>query len=302
MTEKYLVPLQFEAPSIPIVGLIAGRQDKGVGFCQLSSTAHFGVRTSEIAGGPGAGNYKIAIALRGRVVVSQYERRVCLRPGEIAVYDTSDEYSVGSLLPFGAFIALVPRAALDVRADRVTAVSATALGGPRRVMARELLLSAARHGEGLDSALHEVSELVRSSPAAVTGRSQSDQQLLSRAIKVVGDKLADHRLGPDYLAGVLGTSRRRLYQLFDSELGPIAEYIRSERMRLARTLLSSASWSDAPISHIAAECGVPDQAHFSRLFTRAHGQAPRQFRVAETTVRVNQMSQGVTAPSTVSGT
>lgn len=281
MTEEFLVPLRLEPVQNPISGVIAGRRSSKVGFCRLAASAHRGVRTKEAAGGIGAGHYKIAIAREGRVSVSQYDRRVTLRPGEMTVYDTSDECSVGSIAPFGVPIALIPRNALGVKEHRLAAVSASAFAGPSSIAARNLLLAAARGDGSLGRALEAIDELIKSAQPASTGRARSDAELLERAIALIENGLADNRLGPDHLAAALGVSRRRIYQVFDREVGPIALYIRTKRMELARTLLASPDWVDASIGQIALECGVADQAHFSRLFARAHGQSPRAFRALE---------------------
>jgi AraC-like DNA-binding protein len=38
--------------------------------------------------------------------------------------------------------------------------------------------------------------------------------------------------------------------------------------------------TDAPLSQIALDCGLADQAHFSRLFRRFVGESPRSWRRA----------------------
>lgn len=301
MTEEFLVPLRLESFHNPIAGVIAGRRSGGVGFCTLSASAHRGVRTREAADGVGSEHYKIAIALEGRVSVSQYGRRVTLRPGEMTVYDTSDEYSVGSIAPFGVLIVLVHRDALRVKESQLASVSATAFTDGPSATARKQLLAAARGDGHIDQALDAIDELIRVTPPARTTEPHSDTEILERAITFIENDITDRRLGPDHLAAVLGVSRRRLYQVFDREIGPIARYIRTKRMERARTLLSSPDWADAPIREIALECGIADQAHFSRLFASAHGRGPRDFRATGALDHAIG-AQDTTAPSTVSET
>jgi len=55
------------------------------------------------------------------------------------------------------------------------------------------------------------------------------------------------------------------------------EYVIRRRMERAQGLMLS---TDAPLSQIALECGLADQAHFSRLFRRIVGESPRAWRRA----------------------
>jgi transcriptional regulator GlxA family with amidase domain len=77
---------------------------------------------------------------------------------------------------------------------------------------------------------------------------------------------------------VLGVSRRYLYDLFAADIGPVAHYTRTVRLERARDLLGSAADSGRSVADIAVECGLPDPAHFSRLFRRAYGVPPAAYR------------------------
>ena len=282
MTSEFLVPLNIETFDNPIAGIISGRRSGRVGYCRLSATAHLGKRSQEFASGLGSGHHKIAIALHGRVSVSQYGRKVTLRPGEMTIYSTSDEYSVGSIAPFGVFIALIPDGVLNLGTNRLAEISCAAIPGELSVWARDLLVSSARGTGTLAPALAAVETVLRTAPAWKRATLHSDAHVLELAVDLIEKRIADRRLSPDFLAAVLGVSRRSLYQIFDLEVGPIAGFIRSKRMERARTLLALPDRVDVPISEIALECGFPDQGHFSRLFAKAYHQSPRYFRAAET--------------------
>lgn len=128
-TAQFLVPLRIDASGASITGIIGTRRLGAASLCRVRASPHRGIRTRDLAGGVGAGNYKIALALNGRVRVAQHGRQVLLEPGQLAVYDTSEEYSVGSEVPFDLLIALVPCGAVDLTRDRIAAVAATRLGG-----------------------------------------------------------------------------------------------------------------------------------------------------------------------------
>jgi len=60
------------------------------------------------------------------------------------------------------------------------------------------------------------------------------------------------------------------------------EYIIRRRMERAQGLMLS---TDAPLSQIAFECGLADQAHFTRLFRRVVGETPAAWRRARANPR-----------------
>jgi AraC family transcriptional regulator len=54
-----------------------------------------------------------------------------------------------------------------------------------------------------------------------------------------------------------------------------AKYVLQQRMRAAQRLMLT---TEHPLSRIALECGLYDQAHFSRVFRRVVGQSPQLWR------------------------
>ena len=55
----------------------------------------------------------------------------------------------------------------------------------------------------------------------------------------------------------------------------VQEWIIERRMAEARGLLDE---TDLPIAEVARRVGVSDPGYFSRLFSRAHGTSPREWR------------------------
>lgn len=68
------------------------------------------------------------------------------------------------------------------------------------------------------------------------------------------------------------------------------EYIIRRRIERAQGLMLS---TDAPLSQIALECGLADQAHFSRLFRKTVGQTPRAWRRARVSPAARDFPHGV---------
>lgn len=80
------------------------------------------------------------------------------------------------------------------------------------------------------------------------------------------------------LATVVRLSPCHFSRVFRNSFGcsPL-EYVTRRRMEHAQGLMLS---TDAPLSQIALDCGLADQAHFSRLFRRFVGETPRSWRRA----------------------
>lgn len=278
-TARFLVPMRIRAAGRSIAGVISARQVGGTSFCRLSATPHTAVRDGDLVPGPGAGHYKVAIGLHGRSTVTQHGRRVSLRPGDVTVYDTSEGYGVLGDVPFGLLVALVPQDALDLTRDRVAAVSATRLDGELASVARSRLLAlAAGQGDAaaVEQAMAAVGRLVRAAPPVRLPGRRDGAELLARAKEVLAARLEDPSLTPDHLAALLGVSRRSLYDLFAADVGPVARYVRTLRLERARDLLLAPG--SRSVADVAVACGLPDAAHFSRLFRREYGVPPVRYR------------------------
>ncbi len=78
------------------------------------------------------------------------------------------------------------------------------------------------------------------------------------------------------LAALTRLSPCHFSRVFRSSFGcsPL-EYVTRRRVERAQGLMLS---TDAPLSQIALDCGMSDQAHFSRLFRRFVGETPRSWR------------------------
>lgn len=59
------------------------------------------------------------------------------------------------------------------------------------------------------------------------------------------------------------------------------EYVTRRRMERAQGLMLA---TDVPLAQIALDCGLADQAHFSRLFRKVVGECPRAWRRARVNV------------------
>lgn len=93
--------------------------------------------------------------------------------------------------------------------------------------------------------------------------------------------LADPGLSPQAIADALHISRHTLYAALPPGEGGCATRIRRQRLALAHQMLSQPGQLLA-IAQIGAQVGLPNPAHFSRIFRAHYGVSPRDVRSAVT--------------------
>lgn len=184
----------------------------------------------------------------------------------------------------------VPRALLstsNAAIERIVARQRLNITPTFGALVRPMLLGAAGNLPVLGTGRAE--DLARLWLSAVTMlvRSLSDRDIagaeLAPARRVLAERfieahLGDPHLDPDAVAAALHVSRRTLYQSFAADGPGVAATIREHRLRRADALLRDPHQRHRPISEIAAEVGLPDGAHFSRLFRATYGLTPREVR------------------------
>jgi AraC family transcriptional regulator len=88
----------------------------------------------------------------------------------------------------------------------------------------------------------------------------------------------DRPIRNEDLAALVRLNPSHFGRAFRNSFGePPHEYLIRRRVERAQGLMLS---SDAPLSEIALDCGLADQAHLSRLFRRLVGETPRAWRRA----------------------
>ena len=89
--------------------------------------------------------------------------------------------------------------------------------------------------------------------------------------------LADPQPSPAKIAEAVHVSRRTLYAALSPDEEGIAAEIRRQRLERARAMLHDPS-ERRSIAEIAAAVGLPNAAHFSRIFRVRYGVSPRELR------------------------
>jgi AraC-like DNA-binding protein len=287
-----LGPLDFRSdPDVPLSGEIeAGHLGPvNVGGVQ-TSTPHSVHRTPGLIRRGSAELYRVVLAMSGNPRLEQDGRAAQLRPGEFAIYDFARPYELAydsavQLAVFGFprdLLALPPDSAGQVTAVPIAADGTGALAS--HVLRRVALdletyrpASAARLAPVLmDLVTTAVAE--RAGQAELLPAESRERTLLLRIHAFIEQHLGEADLSPGIVAAAHHVSVRYLHRLFEAQDTTVAAWIRRRRLERCRRDLADPAFGAVPVSAVAARWGIADPAHFSRLFRRAYGLPPAEYR------------------------
>jgi DNA-binding response OmpR family regulator len=121
----------------------------------------------------------------------------------------------------------------------------------------------------------ELSRRLGEAPRVTASQTEGYSSLVASATALLLENLAQPP-SPEMLATKLGTNEKRLNEAFHDAFSlPVFAWLREQRLRLARQLLSQ---TDTPIADIAAHCGYSSPANFATAFKERFECTPRNFR------------------------
>jgi AraC-like DNA-binding protein len=235
--------------------------------------------------------YKFGLQVSGNCVIEQNGRQAHLRPGDLAIYDTSRPYRLRCGDDFRMTIAMFPRSLVRLPENHITDLTAVRLAGDSGLAS---LIAPLMRGLSADLsptcpviASHlgdAVIDLVTAAFAQqmqrhlVTDAEAGHRSLVTRAAKFIDDHLADADLCSKTIAEAHFVSVRLLQKSFESAGISVSSLIRERRLERCRRDLADPLCRHVSIAHIGHRWGFPDAAHFSRLFRSVYGASPREFR------------------------
>jgi AraC-like DNA-binding protein len=105
-----------------------------------------------------------------------------------------------------------------------------------------------------------------------------ERTLLLRIHAFIEEHLGETELSPGIVAAAHHVSLRYLHRLFEAQDTTVAGWIRRRRLERCRRDLADPAFRAVPVAAVAARWGLPDSAHFSRLFRRTYGLPPAEYR------------------------
>ena len=98
---------------------------------------------------------------------------------------------------------------------------------------------------------------------------------LRRVLQFINENL-DRSITVEDIAAIARQSESHFHRSFKRSLGTTVHlYVMSRRIEMAQQLMINTS---EPLSKIALACGMCDQSHLTRWFTRLSGESPNQWR------------------------
>jgi AraC-like DNA-binding protein len=287
-----LGPLDMRSdPDTPLSGEISVGQLGAVRVGKVrTETPHSVHRTPGLIRRDSPENYRMVLGMAGTHRLVQDGRVALLRAGELAIYDFGRPYELDYRSAVQLAVFTFPRALLPFGAEDVGALTATPISGGHGTgailpallgrIAADLDSFPAASAARLSTVVLDVITAVlaeRLDGGLVAPESQG-RALLLRIHAFIEQHLADPDLSPAVIAAAHHVSVRYLHRLFALDNVTVAGWIRQRRLERCRTDLTDPVLRTLPVSAIAARRGLPDPAHFSRLFRGAYGLPPGDYR------------------------
>ncbi len=245
-------------------------------------------RPQDVDRAPGDGYY-VNLQVAGSGLVAQGGRVATLRPGDLALVDTTAPFTLAFDRDFAQLSLHVPKPLLDRELSAPLVTATTVAAGPGVNAALRSALHALQQGDlpahvaarlavhagGLLAlALEHAAAAAERPPSADPAR----RSLLDLALADIDARLASPDLTPGSTARRLGISVRRLHGLFAGQERSYAREVRWRRLALAHRRLLDPGWDHLRVIDIAVETGFPDVTHFHRVFRRRYGCTPAEVR------------------------
>lgn len=287
--DAYL-PIRCETP-VPraFTGRIALDRFSTLDISQVSGSAqHVSRHRHDIARNSEA-HFMLSVQLSHTANIRQGGRTALLRPGDFALYSTSEPYDIECPDGVDQLILKFPQDALLHRvpqADMLTGLRIGAgdgIGGMISTQIRQCATSIASQPDVVQRHLQDmlmdlVSTGLSTLPDVSYELSRPKKMLLARARAAIRLHLRDDALDRQFLADRMGMSARNLGRVFEAEGLSIAASIRQARLEAIADDLIDPRMMGATISQIAMKWGITNFQHLSKLFKQTYGVTPRDYR------------------------
>lgn len=212
-----------------------------------------------------------------------------LGPGDYVLSTTDTPYTLGHVGDFALFSLRFPQSFIDVPERLLRPLMGKTLSS-RDGFGKHLapfVSSVARDGELLSGpagprVARNLIDLLGTGVAELLERTERERDrpvpLLSLVTEYIERNLADPALSASAVAAGCYISPRYLQALFHDQGTTVTDWIRARRLALCQRDLADPALRDVAISEIARRRGYPDPTYFARLFRRAHGESPREWR------------------------
>ena len=290
LVAESFVPLAAQTADVDgFRGQMRSRVLDRMSIVEVTATSHEVHRTPALIARAHERYFKLNLQLEGTGLLVQDNREAVLRPGDLAIYDTSRPYTLTFEEQARMMVVMFPCDALALPADYVGQLAAVRMAGSAglsgivgqfiRQLSENLDVLSGPSGSRLAAnALDLVSTMLHAEMDIAPDR-MKPQALLAVSIReYIEANLADPLLSPATIAAAHFISTRHLHNVFHESGTTVASWIRSQRLEGARRDLRDPLHAGKSVGAVAAHWGFLDAAHFSRTFRDAFGVPPSDWR------------------------
>lgn len=234
-------------------------------------------------------NYLGVVLLSGSYLLEQNGREVFLKPGDMTIYDTTQQHRIHCPRSFSKLLVSIPRTMLRSRLAGVEHCTALRIPGNQGVglVTANLIHTTAKQAATLNpneftAMADNFLDLFTLSLSSV--RPQSYTLSRSRSLSLAQVKgfverhLTDSTLDTPKVVIGTGLSARYINDLFRDDNTSLMRYVWHRRLVHCHQDMLSPLHNGHTISEIALRWGFNDLSHFSRAFRQCFGCAPRELR------------------------
>ncbi|MFC5833936.1 helix-turn-helix domain-containing protein [Nonomuraea insulae] len=289
---RMFVPL--EARSDHVDGFRGDIDAISIGDLRVSTVVadrHVVLRTPALVRRSDPEYFKVGVQLSGGSRLAQDGRQSALAPGDLAIYDTTRPYELTFDDRFAMLVLMFPRRRLRIRPQDVARLTARRVSGSQgmgALVSRFLTDMAGRLHQPSTQVSAPLEEAVLDLLAATFAEQLEflaelppethRRALLLKIHAFVEERLGDTELSPSMIAQAHHISLRYLHKLYEAEGTSVAVWIRQRRLERCHRDLTDPALRHLSINTIASRWGMPDAAHFSKIFKAAYGTCPRDLR------------------------
>jgi AraC-like DNA-binding protein len=234
--------------------------------------------------------FYVMFPFNGSVILEQAGKRQVSTPGTAALFDTTQPYRLRLREYLQAMYIEIPRSILIDRCpvDNILKINslnfADGLGWALAEFCRLIASDAESLGNDIATnvalevadllALYINSEIVRKP----IGQNLASKIRLHSLKSYIESRLDDPDLSPEIIAKNNGISVRYLHYLFKGTGISVSEWVREQRLKKCRQMLTSTKFGGESITDIALSMGFNSSSYFTHLFKEKFGMTPRYAR------------------------
>ena len=242
-------------------------------------------RAADIAQDPRE-RYVAYVSLNNNLEFEQLRRTNVCAAGSLTLVSGAEPLLHNKLGDNDTLCFAMPREFVDQRLVRAEDLCARAVPVQRGIghLVRSSLLTLQQDGDAMtdDEFCHAarlvgdlVLMMVGGQGDLMSGARSVRTSNLARVKRVIRERLSDCDLRPADVADACGISLSYMHNLFRDDGRTAWEYLKTERLQLARHMLQSTSSRARTVTDVALECGFSNMSQFSTAFRSAFGIPPR---------------------------